>query len=159
MCGHCGCHDVDAIRELVDEHTSLIEDVALVRAAMARGARAEVVEVVARMIPHLGTHVHREETGIFAALRDDGTFADEVDSLEDEHRDLDAAVAALHPDAPGFDADVLRLLDDLEQHIEREDLGVFPVAVVTLGRDGWDVVDAAHERTPSFLDVARTARV
>jgi len=43
------------------------------------------------------------------------------------------------------------LLADLEQHIEREDLGIFPVSVVTLGADGWDVVDRAHAAIPTFL--------
>ncbi len=43
------------------------------------------------------------------------------------------------------------LLDDLDVHVEREDLGIFPVSVVTLGATGWAVVEAAHEDSPSFL--------
>lgn len=151
MCGHCGCHGVDAIRELVDEHASLVEDAGVLRAALARGERETVVQVLARLVAHLESHVRREEDGIFTALREDGDFADEVDALEGEHRVLDDAVAALDPEDPDFDTAVLGLLADLEEHIEREDLGIFPVAVVTLGLAGWETVEAAHARTGSFL--------
>ena len=34
----------------------------------------------------------------------------------------------------------------LTHHIDQEDLGIFPLAVVTLGADGWNVVADAHER-------------
>lgn len=151
MCGHCGCHGVPPIRELVDEHVSLVEDAAVLRGALSRGDRALAAEVLGRLVAHLDNHVRREEDGIFAALRTDGDFVDEVDALEGEHRDLDGAVAALDPDDPGFDRAVQGLLADLEAHIEREDLGIFPVAVVTLGRSGWETIEQAHARTKSFL--------
>ena len=44
-----------------------------------------------------------------------------------------------------------KLLDDLAVHVEREDLGIFPVSVVTLGATGWAIVDRAHTESPSFL--------
>jgi hypothetical protein len=50
-----------------------------------------------------------------------------------------------------FDAQVVRLLHDLAVHVEREDLGIFPVSVVTLGASGWSTVDLAHTESPSFL--------
>ena len=43
------------------------------------------------------------------------------------------------------------LLDDLDTHVEREDLGIFPVSVVTLGATGWATVDDARRDSPSFL--------
>lgn len=151
MCGHCGCHQVDAIAELDAEHTALVDEGAALRTALAAGDHDAARLLLARLVEHLGGHVRREEDGIFTALREDGEFAAEVDALEGEHRDLDAVVAALDPGAVGFESAVHRLLADLEQHIEREDLGIFPVAVVTLGADGWDLVDRAHAATPTFL--------
>ena len=156
MCGHCGCHGVEAIRELVDEHASLVEDAAALQAALARRDRATAQGLLARLVRHLGSHVRREEEGIFRALRDQGDFAGEVDALEGEHRDLDAAVAALEPASPGFEAAAVALLAELERHIEREDLGIFPVSVVTLGLAGWETVEAAHARTASFLAAGST---
>ncbi len=57
----------------------------------------------------------------------------------------------LDPDSSDFAAHVTHLIDDLDVHVEREDLWMFPVSVVTLGATGWAVVDEAHTRSPSFM--------
>lgn len=103
------------------------------------------------LVVHLDRHVQREEDGIFRAMRTAGEFLDELNELEGEHRTLAAAIAALEPDSADFAAQVTRLLDDLDVHVEREDLGIFPVSVVTLGATGWEIVAQAHTRSPSFL--------
>lgn len=151
MCEYCGCKGVPAIGELMEEHVALLEEAHHVRRALGAGDRAGAAALLAEMADHLGRHVRREEAGMFAALRADGEFADEIAQLEGEHESIDAAVAGLDVDAPGFEERVGQLFDDLSEHIEREDLGIFPVSVVTLGASGWDVVDRAHEDSPSFL--------
>ncbi len=151
MCGHCGCHGVDAVRELRDEHEALVEQAHGVRRALASGELPRTAELLRGLIGHLHTHVRREETGIFAALRGSGEFVGEVAELEEEHRQLDAGIAGLDPGAPDFAAQVAALLGELEEHIEREDLGIFPVSVVTLGAPGWELVDRAHAAVPTFL--------
>jgi hemerythrin-like domain-containing protein len=103
------------------------------------------------LVADLERHVRREEDGIFRALRVAGDFVDEIDELEGEHRELAAVIAGLDVDSPSFEAQVSRLLDDLAVHVEREDLGVFPVSVVTLGADGWEIIERAHQKSPSFL--------
>jgi hypothetical protein len=95
--------------------------------------------------------VAREERGIFTARRLQGDFADEVEALEGEHLALDEAIAALDPQGSDFDARVLGLLEELDVHVEREDLGIFPVSVVTLGAAGWATVESAHRDLPTFL--------
>jgi len=73
--------------------------------------------------------------------------------VRDEHE-----IAGLDSDGAEFGRTVIRLLDDLDQHVEREDLGIFPVSVVTLGAKGWAMVDEAHSSSPSFLlDQDRTS--
>ena len=151
MCGHCGCHGVDAVRELEEEHAALVEQAHDVRRALAAGEPQRAADLVRGLVGHLHTHVRREETGIFAALRSSGEFLEEVAELEGEHRHLDAGIDGLDPDAPDFAARVAALLGELEEHIEREDLGIFPVSVVTLGAAGWELVDRAHAEVPSFL--------
>lgn len=151
MCEHCGCKSVPAIGELMAEHVALHDEAHRVRAALRVGDRNGALARLDRLVGHLERHVGREEAGIFRALRDQGEFADEVSRLEGEHRTLDAAIAAIHLDAPGVENLVTRLLDDLAEHIEREDLGVFPVSVVTLGAAGWDLVEQAHQQSPTFL--------
>ena len=96
----------------------------------------------------------REEDGIFAALRRQGDYVDEVDDLEGEHRWLDAAIADLDPESPELLGALTELFDALDLHIQREDLGIFPVSVVTLGAEEWNLVQRAHDEQPSFLDTA-----
>jgi len=38
-------------------------------------------------------------------------------------------------------------MHELSEHIDKEDLGIFPMAVVTLGAAGWDTVTRAHEHS------------
>jgi hemerythrin-like domain-containing protein len=142
---------VPAIGELADEHDALLQEAEGIRQALASGDRASAVTLLTSMVDHLQRHVHREENGIFAALRDQGEFVEEVDELEGEHLDLDAAIAQLHVDAHDFDERVAQLFTELARHIEREDLGIFPVSVVTLGARQWETIHAAHDETPSFL--------
>ena len=151
MCEYCGCRSVPAIRELMEEHDAILEDAHDVRAALGSGDRAETVARLQHLTAHLAPHVHREEVGIFAALREQGDWADEVSQLEGEHQDLDSAITDIDPLEASFDRRVLTLLESLEEHIERENLGIFPVSVVTLGAPGWDTVAEAHRQTPTFL--------
>ncbi|MEO5662867.1 MAG: hemerythrin domain-containing protein [Nocardioides sp.] len=151
MCEHCGCRGVTPITELMDEHSALMGQAHFVRQDLGAGNHAAAMSRLGELVAHLDRHVQREEHGIFRALRAQGEFIDEIDDLEDEHRDLAAAVAVLDPDSPDFAAGVARLLDDLDAHVEREDLGIFPVSVVTLGAQGWAMVDEAHTSSPSFL--------
>lgn len=103
------------------------------------------------LVAHLDRHVQREEDGIFRAMRATGEFLDEIDDLEGEHRDFAVAIDALDPDSADFAQRVTRLLADLDVHVEREDLGIFPVSVVTLGATGWTIIDQAHTQSPSFV--------
>jgi|RhiMethySRZTD1v2_1073278.scaffolds.fasta_scaffold1759997_2 hypothetical protein len=41
------------------------------------------------------------------------------------------------------------MMDDLATHIEKENFGVFPVAVVILGARGWATIQAPDEAEPS----------
>lgn len=151
MCEHCGCRGVQPIAELMDEHIALLDEAHHVRRALGAGDRAGAAAHLDRLVRHLARHVGREENGIFAALRADGEFVGEVEELEGEHRGFDEAVRALDPDAPDFADRVDTLLHELDLHVERENLGIFPVSVVTLGAAGWEVVDRAHAESPTFL--------
>lgn len=156
MCDHCGCRGVGAVRELMDEHTALLDEAYAVRQRLLSGDPVGAMAGVSALVSRLRRHVRREEDGIFRALRSSGEFLDEVDALEGEHADLEQAIALLDPGSPGFDAGVAGLLDDLAVHIDREDYGIFPVSVVTLGAAGWTIVDRAHAAAPTFLlDVPR----
>ena len=135
----------------MEEHSVLLGEGHAVRDAVRRGDRRAAADLLAVLVERLDRHVRREETGLFAALRDQGEAAAEVDALEGEHHELHDLLAGLDPAAADFGDRVHRFLDELATHAEREDVGIFPVSVVTLGAAGWRVVDDAHERIPTFL--------
>jgi hemerythrin-like domain-containing protein len=151
VCEYCGCRQVKPIAELMDEHTALVDQASFVRHDLGAGDRVSAMARLTGLVAHLHRHVRREEAGIFQAMRDAGEFLDEIDELEGEHREFADTIAALDVDATDFATRVTALLDDLDTHVEREDLGIFPVSVVTLGATGWAIVDEAHTTSPSFL--------
>ena len=144
MCEHCGCRGVEPIAELMDEHLALLDLAGDVRRGLALDDRAAVVAALAELGDQLIRHVRREEAGVFEALKQQGDFVEQVVDLEDEHTDFDTALAALDADATDFGDRVEELLEHLSEHIDKENLGIFPVAVVTLGATGWDIVAQAH---------------
>jgi hemerythrin-like domain-containing protein len=135
----------------MDEHAALMDEAQRVLQALAIGDRRLATQRLNRLAGHLHRHARREEAGIFTALRDMGEFLDELDELEAEHRQFHEVVADLDDRSADFDAVVTRLFDDLGEHVEREDLGIFPVSVVTLNESGWRLVDQAHTESPTFL--------
>lgn len=151
MCDYCGCNGVEPIRELMDEHEALMDEADRVREALSIGDHALAAVRIGHLAGHLDRHVRREEAGVFTALRDKGEFLDELSELETEHRQFDESIASLDAGASDFASVVTSMLDDLGEHVEREDLGIFPVSVVTLGADGWKVVDRARAESPTFL--------
>ena len=151
VCDYCGCRETPLVNELMIEHRHLLDEVDHIRRDMAAGDRASVSGRLRHLVSHLERHVSREELGIFTALRKHGDYVEEVDELEGEHRWLDTTIAGLDPGSPEFDTALSRLFEALDTHIEREDLGIFPVSVVTLGAEGWDLVQRVHEDQPSFL--------
>ena len=147
MCEYCGCRQLEPIAELMDQHDSLIEIAGDLRRALVEGDAARALTKRDELVDLLSTHTRVEEAGIFAALKDQGDYVGEVDALEGEHVSLDEAVAGLDPAAPGAVAVLDALVADLSEHIDKENNGIFPVAVVTLGATGWEVVDRAHEQS------------
>jgi hemerythrin-like domain-containing protein len=135
---------VEPIADLMDEHFSLLELSGDIDRDLAVGDRRAAEIGLLELERRLTEHVDREERGIFAALKAQGDFLDAVVGLEAEHVAFDAELEDLSPGAAGFEERVGRLLRELSDHIDKENLGVFPVAVTTLGASGWDIVSRAH---------------
>ena len=144
MCEYCGCRQVEPIAELMDEHMRLLEIAGDLRRALLEQDGARALELRRELVSLLAGHTGVEEAGLFTALRRQGDYVEQVDELEGEHDTLDATAAALDLGSPEVVAALDRLVADLTDHIDKENLGIFPVAVVTLGATGWDIVDRAH---------------
>jgi hemerythrin-like domain-containing protein len=151
MCEYCGCRQIEPLAELMDEHLALLDVASDVELALRHGDQPRALETLRRLADLLDRHVRREEDGVFTALKETGEFVDEVAELEQEHVDFHAQIAELEPTDPGFLEQVRAIFAHLADHIDREDLGIFPVSVVTLGAHGWDIVSTVHREQPSFL--------
>jgi hemerythrin-like domain-containing protein len=135
----------------MDEHLALLDAASDVETALRHQDHDGATARLHRLSDLLDRHVRREEDGVFAALRASGEFLDQVAELEQEHQDFHDALGSLDPLEPDFAARASAMFRHLSDHIDKEDLGIFPVSVVTLGASGWDLVARTHASQPSFL--------
>ena len=132
MCACCGCLDLDVVGTLAAEHAAILDVAGALRVAAAAGDVAAAVAAGHRLGALLGPHTRGEETGLFAELARLDEFAGPVARLCSEHGALDAALGAvLAGDLSGVDA----FLTDLRRHVDREENGLFPAAVIALSAD------------------------
>lgn len=151
VCEYCGCRQVEPLAELMDEHLAILDDAGEAERLLSHRRYDEAATRLVRLRERLAVHAAREEAGVFTALKDLGEFTDEIDDLTREHRELDGVLRDTDLRADDVTERVRALLAHLREHIDREDNGIFPVTVVTLGAAGWDTVSVAHETMPTFL--------
>jgi hemerythrin-like domain-containing protein len=148
MCEYCGCQAVTVIARLTDEHDTVVAMIGEARAAITRADPDAAAAVARRMSAVLGPHTHVEEHGLFPALA--GEYPDHVDVLRAEHRRIEAVLAEAAGGTPADPTWLARLaaaLYLLREHILKEQDGVFPAALISLGPDDWErigQVRAAH---------------
>jgi iron-sulfur cluster repair protein YtfE (RIC family) len=151
MCDHCGCRDLTPIARLMDEHDRLRELSTHIRGHLASGDDAAARAHVDELLVVLGPHVRKEEGVLFPMLRRSEDLAEHVGVLEAEHAGLYDDVDELDDAAAQAWRDgVVRILDDLSEHMYKEDFGLFPAALATLDGADWDVMDQWEaDRQPS----------
>ena len=137
MCDYCGCRDFPLIGRLSEEHGEIKETAGVLRRAIGEGryddAGALLDELVGRLLPHTAT----EEGGLFAELRTEGSLAGEVARLCAEHDDIHGVLGAIDRANPDW-ATVLKALTKLGEHIDHEELGLFPASIVMLPMAAWE---------------------
>jgi hemerythrin-like domain-containing protein len=139
MCNYCGCRSFPLIGRLTEEHEAIINAAGRLRSAIAAsgGEPAGALEALDALRALLTPHTVTEESGLFAELRAEGSLADEVDKLCAEHEDIHQVLATVDRAAPDW-APVLAALDRLRRHIDAEEHGLFPAAVIALPMPAWD---------------------
>lgn len=156
MCDHCGCRRQAPIDELSDEHERVLDLGYRLRRLARRGDHATVVTVLEHdFVPLLEVHTTKEERGLFTALRGTWDADDRLDSLVDEHRDLEARLAVVAAGGAGWEETLVALLADLSDHVLAEETDLFPYALYELGADQWQAVEDAHAEVTAA--VARPA--
>jgi hypothetical protein len=137
MCNYCGCRQFPLIGRLSAEHVEIAEAAGRLRRAATAGREHEAVRLLDELVGQLTPHTHTEERGLFAELRADGSLAEAVDKLCAEHDDIHGTLAAVDRATPDWPA-VLAALERLHRHIDNEEHGLFPAAVIALPIDAWD---------------------
>jgi iron-sulfur cluster repair protein YtfE (RIC family) len=123
----------------MDEHDRLRELGEHIRRHLATGDAHAARDHFGELLVVLAPHVAEEEGALFPMLRRSDELADHVGVLEAEHAGLYDDVDDLDEvSGPAWTAGVLRLLDDLAEHMYKEDFGLFPAALATLDGDDWD---------------------
>jgi iron-sulfur cluster repair protein YtfE (RIC family) len=143
MCHYCGCRQMPLIRDYVAEHeraTTLGGDA--VR-AMTHGDLVHARELLDAMLAELRSHWAGEEDGLFAVMRPDPDFAAYIEPLEAEHRELDALLSQADLADPAVRQQIRAAVHDLDEHISKEEDGLFPASLIALSGADWDTAMAA----------------
>ncbi|MEO5832877.1 MAG: hemerythrin domain-containing protein [Nakamurella sp.] len=133
------------IARLTAEHEEIGNGTSDLRSALLAGdqeaAASAAKEVAELMHPHTGL----EERGLFAEMRKDELFTEHIDALCGEHATIDRELAAI---AAGDLSRVQPLLTLLADHIDREENGLFPSALVYLEDEQWDYLQRPETLDP-----------
>jgi hypothetical protein len=147
MCETCGCHKPGAIAQLSAEHDAVINLSGAARRALHAGELDAAADRVRAIVAVLGPHSAVEEQALLPAMAAElGTF---LPTLLDQHRKIEAVLTeSAHgtPTDPGWPARLEQTLDDLREHILREQDGLFPAARISLDPAQWDQLDAVRSR-------------
>lgn len=139
MCSYCGCQSIEILGRFTAEHEDIVNGLGDLRRSVAAGDDALVAITARALAAMLDPHTASEERSLFAELRLDEEFTDEVDQLCGEHHGLDEQLSAIAAGQHGVMADFEVAL---RRHIDREENGLFPAAAIALGGEAWDRVHA-----------------
>lgn len=142
MCNYCGCRDFPVIAQLSTEHEDIANATGRLRTAITQGHHDECFPALDILLDLLMPHTTGEENGLFVELRDEGSLTEAVEKLCAEHDDIHGVLGSVDRSAPDWDG-VLAALDRLVRHIDNEEHGLFPAAVIALPIAAWDRITPA----------------
>ena len=139
------------IAQLYAEHEAIVNGSYALEVAF-RDQDTEAARTASKELGELlHPHTRREENGLFAEMKKDELFTEHVASLCAEHAKLDSELEAIEA---GDLESIPKMLTLLNNHIDREENGLFPAALAYLDDTQWDIVHrpelmgesaAAHE--------------
>ena len=142
MCNYCGCREFPLIGRLSAEHEQIANAGGRLRSAITKHDD-DPLSALDALLALLQPHTVTEETGLFVELRAEGSLADAVDKLCAEHDDIHGVLVAVDRAAPDWQP-VLAALDRLHRHMDNEEHGLFPAAVIALPIPAWDRLTPAE---------------
>ena len=137
MCSYCGCRNIPVIATLNAEHDAIVNSTYALQVAL-RDQDAESAKAAGKVLAGLlHPHTRREQDGLFAEMKKDDLFTEHIASLCAEHDALDAELELI---AAGDLTRIAAMITLLNNHIDREENGLFPAALAYLDDDQWDVI-------------------
>lgn len=145
MCSYCGCRANTLIARYSAEHVDIVNALGDLRRAVRGGSPTSVTDAAGQLAALLDPHTACEERALFAELRLDPEFTDHVDALCAEHESLDHLLSRI---ATGNVEEFASFEAQLRLHIDKEENGLFPAAIIALDGAAWERAVAAS--TPSL---------
>ena len=137
------------IRDYIAEHERAINLGGDAVRAIDDGELAKAADLLGSMAAELRTHWQGEEKGLFAVMGRDELYAEHIDPLVREHRDLETLLRAVDLSDPTDQDRVRTAVFELHEHIAKEEDGLFPASLTTLSGDEWDAsMQAWHAAHP-----------
>lgn len=132
------------IEDLGADHEDLLARSGRIRSLVSAARHDDATAAFADLIDALRLHTDVEEASVFAGLRAAGEMLDHVEALAADHAEMWDTVTALDgADPSAWDAAVVRLLDDLHDHITREEYDLFPATLLAIAPGEWDAIETA----------------
>lgn len=134
------------LRDYIAEHERALNYGGEAVRALDRGEHTRAAELLAAMAEELRAHWRGEENGLFAVMAADELFAAHIAPLVREHRELDALLGSVDISDPGDQARVRAAIQELYEHIAKEEDGLFPASLTALDGAQWDAAMAGWQR-------------
>jgi len=149
MCHYCGCRQIPLIRDYVAEHERVTDLGGDAVRALDRGDLESAREKLAAMAEELRSHWQGEENGIFRAMARDEQYTDYIAPLVREHREVAELLATVDVADARDQVRIRAAVVELHEHISKEEDGLFPASLTTLGGADWDeAIEAWREAHP-----------
>lgn len=142
MCQYCGCRDMPLLRDYIAEHERSVDHGREAVRALDRGDLDLARRRLAAMYDELRSHWQGEENGLFAVMHRDELYAEHIDPLVAEHRELAAFLETVDLSDAQDQLRVRAAVEELYQHIAKEEDGLFPAALTSLDGADWDAAMA-----------------
>lgn len=130
------------LRDYIAEHERAVDHGREAVRALERGDMEAARRLLAAMFEELRSHWQGEENGLFAVMHREELYAEHIDPLVAEHRELAAFLEAVDLTDPADQDRVRREVEELYVHIAKEEDGLFPASLTALDGADWDAAMA-----------------
>ncbi|OBB92823.1 hemerythrin domain-containing protein [Mycolicibacterium peregrinum] len=134
------------LRDYIAEHERAVDHGREAVRALDRGELDVARRRLGEMFEELRSHWQGEEDGLFAVMHTDELYAEHIDPLVAEHRELAAFLEVVDLSDPDDQKRVRKEIEELYVHIAKEEDGLFPAALTALDGPDWDAAMAGWQQ-------------